>query len=283
MLAEGEIAREGRRVLRRLLGAGARLQPSPDGETFTLMAPGRGRVSERMRLPAVLVEAFRRRGWIESDLGDSPCFVIADVGTGWIRRALAEDNPFAAQHRIETRCALEAADGTRHMVTVNEGESPLGWLFRRKGPDGRPLISEWQFTAGERLRSDFTRAQLAPRLGVDLTAPVVAGRRGAKGDSLPETVLAAKQRFARALSAVGPGLSDVLVDVCCHLIGLEDAEKQKGWPRRSAKIVLQIALDRLAGHYGIGPVVGTGSRVRAWTAEEPETPQPANLARRGEG
>jgi hypothetical protein len=58
--------------------------------------------------------------------------------------------------------------------------------------------------------------------------------------------------------------------VCCHLTGLESAEKQQGWPQRSAKVVLQIALDRLAAHYRIGPVVGSGSGLRAWAAEEPE-------------
>jgi hypothetical protein len=80
--------------------------------------------------------------------------------------------------------------------------------------------------------------------------------------------LAAKQRFAHALRAAGPGLQDILIDVCCHLTGLEDAERQRGWPQRSAKIVLQIALDRLAHHYGIAPVIGTGSRLRAWQANE---------------
>jgi hypothetical protein len=123
---------------------------------------------------------------------------------------------------------------------------------------------------GRAVASGFHLGQLTPRLGVDFTAPVVAGRRGAKSETLSETVLAAKQRFTRALAAVGPGLSDLIFDVCCHLTGLEAAEKQKGWPQRSAKIVLQIALDRLAAHYGIGPVIGTGSRLRSWAAEEAE-------------
>jgi hypothetical protein len=81
-------------------------------------------------------------------------------------------------------------------------------------------------------------------------------------------VLAAKQRFARALQAVGPGLSDLLVDVCCHLMGLEAAERHKGWPQRSAKVVLTIALDRLAAHYGLGAAIGTGSRMRSWIVED---------------
>jgi len=53
-----------------------------------------------------------------------------------------------------------------------------------------------------------------------------------------------------------------------YLIGLEAAERHKGWPQRSAKVVLTIALDRLAAHYGLGVAVRTGSRMRAWIAEE---------------
>ena len=114
---------------------------------------------------------------------------------------------------------------------------------------------------------DYTLAQLAPRLGVDLTAPVVLGRRGQKEITLTETVIAAKQRFARAMKAVGPGLSDLLFDVCCHLVGLEDAEQELKWPRSAGRIVLMIALDRLALHYGMIVTAPARGRIRSWQAE----------------
>jgi hypothetical protein len=69
------------------------------------------------------------------------------------------------------------------------------------------------------------------------------------------------------MSAVGPGLSDMLFDVCCHLKGLESIESVNQWPTRSAKVVLQIALDRLAAHYGIAMRSLARGRVRAWTSD----------------
>jgi hypothetical protein len=268
--AEGEIVREGRRVLRKLMAREAVLALLPGGESYALMPGGRNGMKPALCVSAEIVEVFRRRDWVAPSAGEGETLAITDAGLGWVKRAFAGEDAFAAQHRMDSLRAVSTPDGSAQTLTVNDGESPIGWLFHRKGLDGRTLITEWQFRAGERLRADFTLAQLAPRLGVDFSAPVVSGRRGAKSGNLPETVLAAKQRFSRALGAVGPGLSDLLFDVCCHLKGLEAAEKGKGWPRRSARIVLRIALDRLAAHYGMGPVVGTGTRLRAWAADETE-------------
>ena len=62
---------------------------------------------------------------------------------------------------------------------------------------------------------------------------------------------AARDRVASALSGLGPGLSDVALRVCCFLEGLEACERRMGWSARSGKVVLKIALQRLAEHYGL--------------------------------
>ena len=81
-----------------------------------------------------------------------------------------------------------------------------------------------------------------------------------------DNAAAAAERVRRALSSVGPELSGVLIDVCCHLKGLEEAERAAGWPQRSAKIVLQLALTRLARHYGLETHTSpnAGGVVRHW-------------------
>ena len=67
-----------------------------------------------------------------------------------------------------------------------------------------------------------------------------------------EGPMAARDRVAKALSCLGPGLSDVVLRVCCFLEGLEACERRMGWSARSGKVVLKIALHRLAEHYGLG-------------------------------
>ena len=190
------------------------------------------------------------------------------------RAALARNDagidPFAGQHLSLARDDVEAA-GVRTRVAVDLAESPLAWLARRKGRDGRALIEPAQLQAGERLRTDFTRAQLMPRITANWNSAVARdGHRGARAETFTEVATAARQQVRQALDEVGPEFTGLLLDVCCFLKGLEDVERERGWPRSSAKVVLQLGLDRLARHYGYGGEARGAARapVRTWLAED---------------
>ena len=179
-----------------------------------------------------------------------------------------------AQHMaIATRDIAVGGETVR--ATVDDGESPLGWLARRKGRDGRPLIDAHQFAAGERLRADFTLGNLTPRVTSSWEGSVARGGDGRRGGGeMSDLVIAARQRLRRALDAVGPEFAGLLVDVCCFLHGLEDAEHARGWPARSAKIVLQLGLDRLARHYGLRREISgaPNAKTRTWLADDVTRP-----------
>lgn len=130
-------------------------------------------------------------------------------------------------------------------VTVNMAESPLGWLF------ARGLVSRRQFDAGERLRGDWERAQLAPRVTMAWdAAPVARGRGGSAPDvDLNGAQIDARRRFDAAVAAAGPGLADILWRVVCAGDGMREAESALGWPARAGKLVLTLALDRVADFY----------------------------------
>ncbi len=133
--------------------------------------------------------------------------------------------------------------GGRRRVTVNLAESPLGWLRAHKHIDAR------QFEAGERLRLDYEKAALGPRVTMRWD-PSPRAPRGAPGAANPTLAqISAKRRFHAAVAAAGSGLSDILWRVVCAGEGLAVAEKALGWPTRAGKLVLGIALDRLADHY----------------------------------
>ena len=135
--------------------------------------------------------------------------------------------------------------GSRRTATVNLAESPLCWLHARGHIDDR------LFAAGEQLRADYERARL-PQSVTMRWDPVRLGRASPHALSPTEGQLAAKQRFDGAMKDAGSGLEDVLWRVVCGGEGLRQAETGLGWPLRSAKLVLRIALERVACFYRIG-------------------------------
>ena len=139
-----------------------------------------------------------------------------------------------------------AARQGRRSVTVNLAESPLTWLHARGHLTGR------QFDAGEKLRTDWEAAQLVGGVTMRWDAVRIAGSGGERGLNPTERQMAAKARFDGALAGAGRGLKDILWRVVCAGEALADAEKGLGWPARSGKLVLSLALDRVADFYRLG-------------------------------
>lgn len=140
----------------------------------------------------------------------------------------------------------ERLPGSSRVVTVNCAESPLAWLHARK------LITDRQRAAGELLRADFERAALGPRVTMrwDVSG-VKAPRTNAAAPDPSASQCSAKARFDAALAAAGPGLSDIAWRTICAGETIPDAERALAWPARSGRLVLTLALDRLAGYYRV--------------------------------
>lgn len=155
-------------------------------------------------------------------------------------------------NRLLVEQALDADKPVRgkrpvRSVTVNAAESPLGWLL------ARGQLSQRQYDAGERLRVDYERAQLGARVTMAWDAAPISGARGGSGPGAEAGMaqIDAKRRFDAAVTAAGPGLSDILWRVVCSGEGMREAESALGWPVRAGKLVLTLALDRVADFYRI--------------------------------
>ena len=134
----------------------------------------------------------------------------------------------------------------RRSVTVNLAESPLTWLH------SRGHLAAVQLAAGEQLRADYERAQLSAAVTMRWDAVRIRGSGGDHALHPTERQIAAHARFDGAIEAAGPGLADILWRVVCAGETLPDAERALAWPVRSGKLVLGLALDRVARFYRLG-------------------------------
>ncbi len=275
-VADQELRREAARIFPKLANDAGFIERLSDPATGSEPAFGvftrRNQYRRNVHLVSeAVVRGLMAKGLVAESNGR---YTLSDEGLLWLRRHRAGAEPFLEQHQLRESSHRDVR-GVRRPVIVNGGESPLGWLRKRKDREGTPMVDGSQFEAGERLRMEFERAQLAPSVTSNWegTASSRRMRRAppAGAAALSDEALSSRQRVIRALEAVGPELSGVLIDVCCHLVGLADTEKSRGWPQRSGKVILRIALTRLARHYGLKGAEETArsarTRMRHWGAE----------------
>ncbi|TCT35490.1 hypothetical protein EDC90_102516 [Martelella mediterranea] len=146
---------------------------------------------------------------------------------------------------------------------VKHGEkSPLMQLSRLKDRNGSLFLTCQAVEAGARIARDFDRAQMQPNISASLM-PRLETRTGgvSGGDNLSDIALDARRRVRHALKAIGPELADVVLDFCCFEKGLEQIERERQWPVRSAKVMVRTALQALARHYAPPNITGG---IRHW-------------------
>src|SRR5690242_20591398 len=134
--------------------------------------------------------------------GDSSMPPFARSARPLSRPAAPEIDHFRAQHLAPSRAEVATEHG-RAQLTIDEQESPLAWLARRRGRNGRALIEPHQLQAGERLRADFTLAHLMPRTGMNWESVTPTGAGQGVGHA-SDSMVAARQRVHLALDVVGP-------------------------------------------------------------------------------
>lgn len=183
---------------------------------------------------------------------DGAC-VAGPMARDWLRRTLAsmpDDAP---------------------APTINLDESPLARLAAAPAGGGAPFLEAHQVEAGERVRRLYEQAHLQPRMTMSYTPGHTRSRNRQTGAAEISDLASAARRALREIHAVLPAdCAGVVIDVCGYLKGLQVIERERGWPRRSAKLVLRIGLEQLAQHFGYS-AAGTGPErggMRVWLDAE---------------
>jgi Domain of unknown function (DUF6456) len=248
-------------ILRRLCEPDAVLAVAENMEKAVVVRDcGDGNSSRTAVVDTEIAQAMALKGWIAcAQPGRVSRYRITATGRSDLIRLLAKEESRASaavgQGFAEAQAPFGAASPVGNAPKVSRrsrfssAESPLAGLARRKDRDGTPFLNNDLVQAGERLREDFELAQVGPQVAQNWDRFLTGANNSAPDSGLGDGPSRARSRVVGALGELGPGLSDVALRCCCHLEGLESAEKRMGWSARSGKIVLRIALQRLKRHY----------------------------------
>ncbi|MDR0253233.1 MAG: DUF6456 domain-containing protein [Brucellaceae bacterium] len=248
------------RILRFLLKAPAKPEMSGDGKKRLLSSELGGAI-------ACDQEIFGRLKYAGLISVDISRVVLTAAGRVMLQDLKAGS---AVEQNRQSQCEAElrAVDDAMSVVMINHAESPLALLYRKNKQTGQRFLSDEEFQAGERLRADFTRGNMLPPITANWEAGVAKRFRGERGGAadLSDHALDCRDRVEKALKAVGPELSGVLLDICCFLKGIELVERERAWPVRSGKMMLKTGLSILYRHYTAGrkPERSTASPVYHW-------------------
>jgi len=237
------------RVVAALAHAGAVLGPS--GQGYAVFPQGDRRRRPLARASGSLVRMLVAEGALAA-VGDG--FRLSEAGQASVRRRAAtpaigaHDVAFVAQHAaISAGFVMEL--GRVRAVSRVEGGAGLTRLAALTDASGGPWFSSGELAAARRLREDWERGQAGLTRGSDWTAPPRGKASHGPGRG-PEGVAAAaidaRRRLAQALERLAAPLARLVERVCLEDEGLEAVERSSGWPPRSAKVALKLALAQLA-------------------------------------
>lgn len=133
------------------------------------------------------------------------------------------------------------------------------------------FLGAHHLAAAERLERLIRRALVVPRVTMSYDPTRLGGRHGG-GNGVAEAsdgAAGARLALSRLAGTLPPDCWGVVFDVCGLGKGLQLIETERRWPRRSAKLVLRIALEQLAAQFGLNAEATGGARgaTRNWLEE----------------
>lgn len=214
---KARLEREWAQAIRFLSGGVASRQPAAKEDRVLLETADRGTIS----ISDAVLREMQRQGLVTTRDGQ---LSLTSEGRAHAKCLVEPIEPFRSQHwRVEAR-AITTSGKIKQSVAMNLAESPLGVLARRRDRNGVSFLSHAEFNAGERLRADYKRGQIMPRLNANWTASVAQSKRSAGpagATELTEAALAARLGVEKALDGVGPELAGALAQggsddgACC--------------------------------------------------------------------
>lgn len=228
---------------------------APHGQSgFAIQADGDRRRRPLARLSAQEAKSLEREGalvWTQAG------FALTDAGRARVTRGEAPvpDAPFRAQHgALEDRFVADERGRVRS-VRAAPADAALRRLAALRDGSGGSFLTKGELAAARRLSEDRDLGALGLIAGQDWAAPPRGSAPRGQGNGLEAAhtgAIDARARVAAALKALAEPLARVARASILEERGLEAVEAEAGWPARSGKIGLKLALAQLARHYGFG-------------------------------
>ena len=139
-------------------------------------------------------------------------------------------------------------------VRKRNGGHILRRLSKERGPTEQAFLSVHEIQAGELFQRDYARCYGQSGSGsqrFDLAH--VDQSRTNKMETQTAAQIDASRAFDKAKAVLGAGLDQAALIICGEGKSLDVLEREQEWSRGSGRMILKLALQRLAQYYGTYP------------------------------
>lgn len=238
-----------RKAIARLAAADALLAPARTGLWHGVFPKGDRRRRPLAKITHEDLHLLLAEGALQP-AGFAGCYRLSGPGHAFRARDAADAEPWRAQHgEIVERMVMNDA-GDFHPMRGADIAGPFGRLLRATAPG---FFTPRDVAAARTLWEDWEKSQRGLVGGSNWSAPPRgSASRGPGGaqETAANGAIDARRRVDAALGALPLSLSNAVRAACIDGLGFDAIERMCRWPARSGKLVLKLALDLLANHYG---------------------------------
>lgn len=277
MPCKNELEREARIILQTMLKKKHMIKKLPMGE----VALYRQSVDQWVfvkKLPEIIVEHMHKNKWLK--LADK-IYLHTDKGQNWLAEFIyfldltGKPDPQTRSEPLDNVLKQGISlNRTAKVLAKNDDDyAPILKLYNRQRHMQHKYLNDIHVQAGQRLFENFVSSNLQPNVTMNwekLSSAPQPHYTGAKDAGFGERLYIARKQLYEALKHVGEDFAVILVEVCLFGNGLEASEKSLGWPARSGKLLLTMALDKLAEYFKLDFAQKPNRKYLAWAAHDLE-------------
>ena len=143
--------------------------------------------------------------------------------------------------------------GVRRSVRRRNAHHILRRLSKERGPNNMPFLSAAEVQAGELFQRDHSRCYGGSKITQSVGSVRVDQSRLNSTEQDMIRRLDNGRAYQAAVDALGPSLDQAAYVICGEGKSLDQLEREQSWSRGSGRMILKLALQRLALHYGTIP------------------------------
>ena len=143
--------------------------------------------------------------------------------------------------------------GVKRSVRRRNAHHILRRLGKERGPQNKPFLSAAEVQAGELFQRDYNRRYGTGKMTQTLDAARVDQTRTNSTETDMIHRLDCGRAYEAAINVLGPSLDQAALVICGEGKSLDQLEREQAWSRGSGRMILKLALQRLALHYGTIP------------------------------